>query len=163
MKYTISFITFVAIFPLSRGFLLTGGVTSSIYSLQGRHRTSTFMSTNVESESPRTLIRKGMQFFRDGDISSSLDYFDRADNAVPDGSLRPYLWQRGISYYYLDKFREGSDQARYIYSYLSYHDLLSCLAQPYIGIRCSVSVRCVCESIGRRRNSRELLNLECGY
>ena len=60
------------------------------------------------SESPRTLIRKGMQSFRDGDVSSSLMYFDRADES--DGSLRPYLWQRGISYYYLDQFRQGSHQ-----------------------------------------------------
>jgi hypothetical protein len=51
-----------------------------------------------------------MQSFRDGDVSSSLAYFDRADNAVPDGSLRPFLWQRGISYYYLNQFRDGSDQ-----------------------------------------------------
>lgn len=65
-----------------------------------------------ESESPRTLIRKGMQSFRDGDVSSSLQYFDRADDSVDDGSIRPYLWQRGISYYYLDQFRKGSDQVR---------------------------------------------------
>jgi hypothetical protein len=64
----------------------------------------------AETESPRTLIRQGMQSFRDGDVSSSLALFDRADAAVPDGSLRPYLWQRGISYYYLDMFEAGSDQ-----------------------------------------------------
>ena len=65
----------------------------------------------MEYESPRTLIQKGMRSFRDdNDVPSSLDYFNRADNAVPDGSLKPYLWQRGISYYYLDLFREGSDQ-----------------------------------------------------
>ena len=63
-----------------------------------------------ETESPRTLIRQGMQSFRDGHVASSLAWFDRADAAVPDGSLRPYLWQRGISYYYLDMFEAGSDQ-----------------------------------------------------
>ncbi|KAL7516254.1 hypothetical protein ACHAWX_001287 [Stephanocyclus meneghinianus] len=80
-----------------------------------RHQTLAMASSvspsyMTESESPRTLIRKGMQSFRDGDVSSSLLFFDRADDAVADGSLRPYLWQRGISYYYLDRFMEGSEQ-----------------------------------------------------
>lgn len=80
--------------------------------LTNRHeRTSLASSIGLsESESPRTLIRKGMQSFRDGDVKSSLEYFDRADGAVEDGSLRPYLWQRGISHYYLDQFDKGSDQ-----------------------------------------------------
>lgn len=53
-----------------------------------------------------------MQSFRENDVSGSLEYFDRADNVVSDGSLKPYLWQRGITYYYLNLFREGSDQFR---------------------------------------------------
>lgn len=53
-----------------------------------------------------------MQSFRDYDVPSSLAYFDRADAAVSDGSLKPFLWQRGISYYYLDRYKEGSDQFR---------------------------------------------------
>ena len=119
MNCILIFISLNVVFHLSSGFVLTGGVKSSV-SLQRRCKTSalaSYISQDViESESPRTLIRKGMQFFRDGDVSSSLTYFDRADNAVSDGSLRPYLWQRGISYYYLDMFREGSDQARCVYS-----------------------------------------------
>ncbi|KAL7530934.1 hypothetical protein ACHAWF_003565 [Thalassiosira exigua] len=63
-------------------------------------------------ETPTSLVRRGMTSFRDGDVPSSLSYFDRADASVPDGSLRPYLWQRGISYYYLDSFEEGSEQFR---------------------------------------------------
>ncbi|KAL7528500.1 hypothetical protein ACHAXR_002479 [Thalassiosira sp. AJA248-18] len=55
-----------------------------------------------------------MQSFQQNyDVPSSLAYFDKADAlAVPAGSLRPYLWQRGISYYYLDQFQQGSDQFR---------------------------------------------------
>jgi len=53
-----------------------------------------------------------MQSFRENDVSGSLEYFDRADKAVTDGSLKPYLWQRGITYYYLNSFRDGSDQFR---------------------------------------------------
>ena len=51
-----------------------------------------------------------MQSFRDYDVPSSLSYFNQAEDSLP--KLTPYLWQRGISYYYLDKFQEGSDQFR---------------------------------------------------
>jgi tetratricopeptide (TPR) repeat protein len=63
-------------------------------------------------ESPRTLIGEGTTAFRRGNIQESIQYFDRADQAVPDGSLRPYLWQRGISYYYNDEFEKASRQFR---------------------------------------------------
>jgi tetratricopeptide (TPR) repeat protein len=62
--------------------------------------------------SPRQLVADGMIAFRQGKIQESIDLFDRADHAVPDGSLRPYLWQRGISYYYNDEFDKGSHQFR---------------------------------------------------
>jgi len=72
---------------------------------------ATSSSANInEDESPRTLIQKGMQSFRSGDVSTSLQYFDRANDLVPDNKLTPYLWQRGISYYYLDQFKEGHEQ-----------------------------------------------------
>eukprot|EP00978_Attheya_sp_CCMP212_P022651 scaffold67905_cov34-Attheya_sp.AAC.2 len=60
--------------------------------------------------SPRQLVRQGMDRFRGGDIAGSIDSFDLADRAVPDGSLRPFLWQRGISYYYANQFEKGSQQ-----------------------------------------------------
>ena len=63
-----------------------------------------------QDESPRTLIQRGMQSFRKGEVSKSLQYFDTANDLVPDNKLTPYLWQRGISYYYLDKFQEGHEQ-----------------------------------------------------
>ena len=53
-----------------------------------------------------------MRIFASGDVAGSIDAFDRSEAAVPDGSLTPYLWQRGISYYYADSFREGSEQFR---------------------------------------------------
>lgn len=65
----------------------------------------------MSTESPRTLVQKGMQSFRNYDVESSLQYFNQAD-ALANGQLKPYLWQRGISYYYLDQFKEGSDQFR---------------------------------------------------
>jgi len=80
-------------------------------SLTPLHDTSLASASNNDDESsPRTLIQQGMQSFRNGDVRASLQYFDRANNAVPDNKLTPYLWQRGISYYYLDKFQEGHEQ-----------------------------------------------------
>lgn len=61
--------------------------------------------------SPRQLVSQGMQLFQQGDINGSIDLFDRAD--AMDKSIRPFLWQRGISYYYADRFQEGSEQFRY--------------------------------------------------
>ena len=80
---------------------------------QHQHHRQSALSASASSnelESPRTLIRKGMQSFRECDVPSSLTYFDSANDAVADASLGPFLWQRGISYYYLDMFKEGSEQ-----------------------------------------------------
>jgi lipoprotein NlpI len=63
-------------------------------------------ATNIES--PRQFVLQGMQRFRQGDIDGSIELFDRAESL--DSSLRPFLWQRGISYYYADQFQKGSDQ-----------------------------------------------------
>eukprot|EP00566_Odontella_aurita_P037399 CAMPEP_0113539406 /NCGR_PEP_ID=MMETSP0015_2-20120614/7898_1 /TAXON_ID=2838 /ORGANISM="Odontella" /LENGTH=203 /DNA_ID=CAMNT_0000439077 /DNA_START=246 /DNA_END=857 /DNA_ORIENTATION=- /assembly_acc=CAM_ASM_000160 len=65
-----------------------------------------------DAPSPRALVSRGMSVFSAGDVAGSIEIFDQADAAVPDGSLRPYLWQRGLSYYYADQFREGSEQFR---------------------------------------------------
>lgn len=108
--------------PLSSSFtLIRFQLPASVITLVNkcpRITTATSLASSISpsSESPRTLIRKGMQSFRDGDISSSLMYFDRADES--DVSLRPYLWQRGISYYYLDQFRQGSDQVNTLLYFL---------------------------------------------
>jgi len=74
--------------------------------------TTSGTTTALYATSPRELVQRGMQRFRDGDVVSSISYFDEADKSVPDGSLRPFLWQRGISYYYADQFEEGSRQFR---------------------------------------------------
>lgn len=60
--------------------------------------------------SPRALVAQGMEAFQKGDVKGSIDLFDRADAKVPDGSLTPYLWQRGLSYYYADQFEDASKQ-----------------------------------------------------
>ena len=85
-----------------------------VRSNQNRQKSALCMVSNPLSiDNPRQLVSEGMQAFRKGDIQGSIRFFDRADVAVPDGSLRPFLWQRGISYYYNDQFQYGSDQFRF--------------------------------------------------
>ncbi|XP_020244710.1 uncharacterized protein LOC109822858 isoform X2 [Asparagus officinalis] len=55
-------------------------------------------------------VRRGMQLFRQGDVSGSLVEFDRAIELDP--RQKAYLWQRGLSLYYLDRFEEGAEQFR---------------------------------------------------
>lgn len=62
---------------------------------------------------PRQLVSLGMKTFSESRVQDSIELFDRADEAVPNGSLTPFLWQRGISLYYTDQFEAGSNQFRY--------------------------------------------------
>ncbi|KAL6874654.1 hypothetical protein ACP4OV_013319 [Aristida adscensionis] len=55
-------------------------------------------------------VRRGMQLFRQGDVAGSLAEFDKAIEMDP--RQKQYLWQRGLSLYYLDRFKEGAEQFR---------------------------------------------------
>ncbi|KAH7655069.1 TPR-like protein [Dioscorea alata] len=55
-------------------------------------------------------VRRGMQLFRQGDVSGSLVEFDKAIELDP--RQKSYLWQRGLSLYYLNRFEEGAEQFR---------------------------------------------------
>ncbi|KAL6278551.1 hypothetical protein ACE6H2_022152 [Prunus campanulata] len=55
-------------------------------------------------------IRRGMVLFRQGDVSGSVAEFDKAIELDP--RQQAYLWQRGLSLYYLDRFEEGAEQFR---------------------------------------------------
>ena len=50
-----------------------------------------------------------MDAFRQGDIQTSIDLFDQAE-AIGGPNYTPFLWQRGISYYYADRFQDASKQ-----------------------------------------------------
>lgn len=56
------------------------------------------------------LVRSGMDKFKAGDVEGSLLDFDAALDA--DAGIRPFLWQRGLSLYYRDRFAEGAAQFR---------------------------------------------------
>lgn len=53
---------------------------------------------------PRALVRLGMEKFAAGHVDDSIEDFDAA--LALDPSIRPYLWQRGLSLYYV-----GTEQA----------------------------------------------------
>nr|GEV96126.1 tetratricopeptide-like helical [Tanacetum cinerariifolium] len=55
-------------------------------------------------------IRRGMILFRQGDVVGSVAEFDNAIKLDP--RQKAYLWQRGLSLYYLDRFEEASEQFR---------------------------------------------------
>lgn len=51
-----------------------------------------------------------MQLFQQGDVAGSVAEFDRAIELDP--RQKAYLWQRGLSLYYLDRFEEAAEQFR---------------------------------------------------
>lgn len=57
---------------------------------------------------PQAYVRRGMVNFKLAKIDESIADFDRAETLEP--RLLPYLWQRGLSYYYAERFEEGAKQ-----------------------------------------------------
>lgn len=57
---------------------------------------------------PQAYIRRGMVKFKLAKIDESITDFDQAETIAP--HLSPYLWQRGLSYYYAQRFEEGAKQ-----------------------------------------------------
>ena len=62
----------------------------------------------VRPYDPKIHIYRGMAYFKLGQIKESLSDFDKAEELNP--QLTPYLWQRGLSYYYLERYAEGMRQ-----------------------------------------------------
>ena len=60
------------------------------------------------AQTPRELTQQGQQFFFEAKITESVAAFDKLLELQPD--LKPQLWQRGLSLYYADKFKEGREQ-----------------------------------------------------
>jgi tetratricopeptide (TPR) repeat protein len=60
------------------------------------------------SHDPRVFIHRGMTRFKLAQIQASIDDFNQAEAIAP--NLTPYLWQRGLSYYYAEEFEAGARQ-----------------------------------------------------
>ncbi len=56
----------------------------------------------------RGYIQRGMVYFKLGKIAESIQDFDHAEQIDP--SIKPYLWQRGLSYYYAEQYQLGAEQ-----------------------------------------------------
>ena len=65
---------------------------------------ATLASPAVASDA-RTYARQGMTAFEKGDVEESIRLFDAAEEADPRYATR--LWQRGLSYYYADRFKDA--------------------------------------------------------
>ena len=57
---------------------------------------------------PRLYITRGMLYFQLGQLINSLRDFNKAEELNP--QLTPYLWQRGLTYYYLEKYAKAARQ-----------------------------------------------------
>jgi lipoprotein NlpI len=57
---------------------------------------------------PQSYIQRGMLYFKFGRIAAAIADFDRAEYLNP--ALTPYLWQRGLAYYYAERFADGMRQ-----------------------------------------------------
>lgn len=51
-----------------------------------------------------------MDRFRKDEVQESVEDFDAVIAAAP--QMKPYMWQRGLSLYYLGRFEEGAEQFR---------------------------------------------------
>ena len=73
------------------------------------------MSSTAEAEAagmsdPGMLTRRGMAKFVQNDVEGSVEDFDLVMLADP--ARTPYLWQRGLSLYYAERFEDGAKQFR---------------------------------------------------
>ncbi|MGB3190196.1 MAG: hypothetical protein WBB43_12360 [Limnoraphis sp.] len=57
---------------------------------------------------PKAYVQRGMVHFKLAQIEESIQDFDQAEKLEP--TLQPYLWQRGLSYYYARQFQAGANQ-----------------------------------------------------
>jgi tetratricopeptide (TPR) repeat protein len=96
-----------------RGSTETTATRSTITTANSRIITalSATATTGGDLASARRFVAEGMTAFRNGQVERSIDWFDQAERAAP-ALITPYLWQRGLSYYYADQFDNASRQFR---------------------------------------------------
>ena len=68
------------------------------------------LTSHLEADphNPQIYIQRGMVYFKLGSITEAIGDFDRAEHLNP--ALTPYLWQRGLAYYYAERFADGAKQ-----------------------------------------------------
>jgi len=63
---------------------------------------------NMQPNHVNAYVRRGMVYFQLGKIEASIQDFDHAEKL--DVQITPYLWQRGLAYYYAERLAEGAKQ-----------------------------------------------------
>ena len=63
---------------------------------------------DTDPHHPQVYIQRGMTYFKLGHIAEAIADFDRAEHLNP--ALTPSLWQRGLAYYYAQRFADGAKQ-----------------------------------------------------
>ncbi len=61
-----------------------------------------------QPKNPNVYTRRGMVNFQLAKLDESIQDFDIAEQL--DARIKPYLWQRGLSYYYAERFAESAQQ-----------------------------------------------------
>ncbi len=67
-------------------------------------------ASNNNNVSGRQLVFRGMEAFRAGQLTESVQLFDQAAAVQP--SLQPFLWQRGIALYYANQFAGATSKCQ---------------------------------------------------
>ena len=62
----------------------------------------------AEPHNPNVYMQRGMTYFKLGSMAEAIADFDQAEQLNP--ALTPYLWQRGLAYYYAERFADGAKQ-----------------------------------------------------
>ena len=84
---------------------------ASLHESRGDYEAATAGYDRAIEAEPRDWqlhLLRGSARFKAGQIEASIDDFDRVVTLEP--SQDPYLWQRGISYYYADRFADCRGQ-----------------------------------------------------
>jgi tetratricopeptide (TPR) repeat protein len=63
---------------------------------------------DTDPDQSKIYIQRGMTYFKLSHIAEAIADFDHAEHLKP--ALTPYLWQRGLAYYYADRFADGATQ-----------------------------------------------------
>jgi hypothetical protein len=112
LKLIVALLCFAGAIQQSTAFMTPVSVTSTPRSKSPRSKAGSQIYSSSASNRQSTagnLVREGMEAFRRGDVAKSIELFDEAETVGGPG-YTPYLWQRGISYYYVDRFAEASSQ-----------------------------------------------------
>lgn len=64
----------------------------------------------VDSKDYKFYVNRGMGRFKQGKVGDSIEDFDKA--IVLNPRVKPFMWQRGLSLYYADRFEDGAKQFR---------------------------------------------------